>query len=195
MRRVTLATVLACALVPLTAATALATHNEPQKAKLLKGNFVTAYEECTVPNTITDSFGLPACVPAVRSDPICGFGPKGQGKAIAKVTKTGDIAIKMKLKGLDAGCIGETLTLHASLRVTSDDCGGASCSVVTLNNFGPLASCVVDPKGKCQIKTTINTQIPGFLKPNRNTGIGFLDLSFWRFYPLFHTFQLGWFIP
>lgn len=163
------------------AGTARATHNEPLKASFFKSSVVTAYDTCTNPDTSTDAPGLVllACTP-VRSDPTCGFGPKGSGKMSAKSLHscgtdaicgnsddTADFGIKASLAGLDAGCEGETLTLTASTNPTTDDCGGnhSPCTVMAdlVADFA-IGSCVVGPTGcgakakcTCLIDTTVNT--------------------------------------
>ncbi len=54
-------------------------------AKKMCGQFVSAYEPCTVPNDTTDD-GQPACSPAISGDPVCGYdGDRGSGKIKAQV--------------------------------------------------------------------------------------------------------------
>jgi hypothetical protein len=157
----------------LVASVALADHETTKKATVFGAQLGTAYDDCGIPGEgfSTDPPGLllPACTPQ-RSDPVCNFiQGKGSGKILAKAAKnatTGikdDIFVKASMAKLNAGCIGETLTLRATANATSDDCSGSpaaggSCTVVTsvIGNF-PIGSCVVDTKGKCKIVTTVNT--------------------------------------
>jgi hypothetical protein len=87
----------------------------------------------------------------------------------------GDVALKIKLKGIE-GCDGETLQGQATLRVTTNQCASLDadgCTVSDLAHF-PVTSggnCVID-KGQCQIKTTVNTEIgAGTLSAGHNTSI------------------------
>ena len=79
----------------LAAGRALATHDEPKRAKAIKAPLVTVYQPCTVPNTQTLGFpSLPACSPPVRMDPVCGFTDaatqqSGYGKASATSPRRG----------------------------------------------------------------------------------------------------------
>src|SRR2546425_1818632 len=97
--------------VGLVANSGFAMHNEPSKAAGIKGVLVTAYNVCTSPNdTTTGALPLPACHPAVRSDPNCSFDVKGKGQFSAKV-KAPDITVAAKLQGLAADCEGKTLQM------------------------------------------------------------------------------------
>lgn len=171
------------AAVVLCAATiASAQNNEPKKANITLSKLVTAYAPCTAPNdTTTGPLPLPACAPAVRLDPGCGFGPKGQGKLKANVVgsstpspNTQDLKALVIFSGLDAGCVGETLSLLGTVNITTSDCLSGNpdgCTVQdTLSTF-PLGSCVVDSKGKCQIKTTAETVLGFDVIDGGNTGL------------------------
>ena len=184
--------------IGLAASSAFAGHNEPKKAASIKGELLTAYEACTAPNdTINGSaLALPACHPAVRSDPTCGFvAGIGSGKFSAKA-KAGDIFLTASLSGLDAACNGETLQVTADLRVTGDNCVSADpdgCTVSELTNFPvPGVTCVV-AAGKCTIKTSVNTALPGLLASgtHRGIGLGAISLS----HGAARAFQGGLLIP
>lgn len=124
----------------------------PVKAKQAKGEFVTAYDECSASTTFTNPpFALPGCIP-VRTNPLCGFGPSGTGKYSAKV-KASDIAAQASWNGLDAGCEGTTLYLVADIRMTTSDCSGGDCTMIDLPAFS-LGQCTVT-LGRCTIKSTL----------------------------------------
>ena len=75
-----------------------------------------------------------------------------------------DIAVAVKLGGLDDACNGETLCAVASVRTSQNNCASSGdCSTVTQTDL-PLgvACCTVD-KGKCKLKTTVNQSLPGAL--------------------------------
>jgi hypothetical protein len=179
-----------------------AEHATPRRAVSLKAELLTAYENCAFPGEgfSTDPPGLvlPACEP-VRSDPVCNFvqgpefGNQGSGKILAKVLAnetTGiddDIEIKVKLRNLAAGCIGETLTAVASPNATADDCSaspepGDSCTAAAdiLENL-PVGICVVTPGGRCTIKTTVNTFAGGpVIEPGNRLQLEVRDLRIKR---------------
>lgn len=111
---------------------AVADHVQPAKAQVFKGTLVTAYAPCTSPNTATtptEVVGLswPACTPAVRENPTCGFGPDGSGQV--EFRTSGDkIGVKIKVRGLDAGCEGTVIAAGFSFDVTGDLCDGVTCT-------------------------------------------------------------------
>lgn len=187
----------------------LASHNEPLRATQLKGEFLTAYVPCNISscaaagipfsccsgpgsgtcnsgNTATSNL-FPACTPAVRSDPTCGFTSIGKGKFLMRESRNGpdrlpgtsddgDVTVEATLTRLDAGCVGATLTMTATMRVTLDDCGGEACNITNMNDFF-LTSCIVDAAGSCRIKTTINSTLPGTCLPNKRAGIELLGVG------------------
>jgi len=149
--------------VMLLANSSMAQRSDPGKAGKFQSTLVTAYKACLAPNdTTAGSLPLPACHPAVPDDNTCKVPSAGGGKAQAKVDPAGDVALKVKLKGV-TGCDGETFQGITSVRVTTNNCASADpngCTVSDLNDF-PITSagsCVVDA-GKCQIKTTVNTEL------------------------------------
>ena len=162
--------------VALFSSASLAQRSGPSKAGKFQTTLVTAYDACVASNdTTTGSLPLPACHPAVPSDGQCTISSSGGGKAAAKVDPAGDVALKIKLKGIE-GCDGETLQGQATLRVTTNQCASLDadgCTVSDLTHF-PVTSggnCVID-KGQCQIKTTVNTEIgAGTLSAGHNTSI------------------------
>ena len=174
MRKTFLTAVLGIAATGLLATSAHAQFNFPKKANKFQSTMVTAYAPCTASNdTTTGALGLPACHPAPRNDTVCGFDvsdpakPLGQGQLQAIVAGAGDkldIKLQVKLQGLDAGCIGQTLCIAPFLRAsgtgcTSGDPGGCTTLEALTNPFalsGPGCG-VVDDKGKLQIKTTVDT--------------------------------------
>jgi hypothetical protein len=134
---------------------ALATHSQPDRAEVLAGRLVTAYERCTAPNAMTDG-SVPACVPPVRSDPLCGFGERGRGKFKVKVHRasptTGEfITFKAVITGLDPQCQGEELSFDVQVsRSTGHNCQGAACTVVDFPAAATMATCIVDARGRCR---------------------------------------------
>ena len=129
------------------AASAVAAHLEPRKAKRFSADLVTAYEPCTAPNAAAGESGQPACVPPVRSDPGCGFGSKGSGRIKLAVTGS-ELAVSAKIRGLDPGCEGAFLTVGITFQATSDDCAGSAC---TLEPIRPGYSGCQVRNGRCSV--------------------------------------------
>jgi hypothetical protein len=161
----------------LVAARAGAFHDEPERAKSFKAALVTAYQPCTAPNTQTTGFpALPACYPAVRVDPLCGFTSQsvttGFGKASGKSKPNGDFAIYVTAKGLNGGCEGQTLCGIVRVRATTHRCAPGPCTVADLDFSGasPTACCTV-ASGNCTVSTTINSEVLGTLIVGDRTGI------------------------
>ena len=143
----------------LIAGPSLAQRSGPQKAKKFQSNVVTAYDPCTVPD---DSSGgllpLPACSPAVPEDGLCTIDVKGGGKIQAKVDAAGDIAIKVKVKKI-ANCDGETVTIGANLRITTNNCLSADpngCTVVDQPSFNLVTTTITS--GQISVNTTVNAE-------------------------------------
>jgi hypothetical protein len=151
----------------LTATMALGADGEPAKAGGFKSSMVNAYPACTTPTETTGgSLPLPAC-PA-NDPPLCTFGDKGKAAASAK-TKT-DVAVQVQLQGLENCVDGTVLQAYANFTAATNDCTVSSrCNTVALSNL-VLGTCTV-AKGKCKIKTTVNTTIPGAITPGQNTAI------------------------
>jgi hypothetical protein len=152
--------------VCLTATMALGTDGEPAKAGGFKSDLVNAYPACTVLTELTLGIALPAC-PAV--DPaLCTFGVKGKGKVSAKAKD--DVKLQASLSGLENCVDGTTLFLTAEIAAATNNCSVSSrCNTITIPGF-PLGSCTV-ASGKCKLKTTVNTLIPGAVTPGENTAI------------------------
>jgi hypothetical protein len=153
--------IVAVALVSAVGIAAMVDAGTPKKAKKFKGELITAYDACgSTPFVTTGVLALPACS-AVESDPVCGFIPgDGAGKVDAGVTGTPDVKVKAKLGKLSAGCEGETLSVSAFIRVSTDACtSGGRCTTNGLTL--PLGATCVVAGGKCAINTTVNTVIPG----------------------------------
>lgn len=133
-------------------ATSASAQLVPSKAKGIKGEFVTAYQQCTSPSTTTNGTAIPACT-AVISNNACYFGSKGAGKFGATVSKT-DVKVGASLGGLAGTCEGVTLTAVTKARATSNNCVAPGiCTTIDLPGF-PTGTCVV-ALGKCSIKTTV----------------------------------------
>ena len=151
--------------VSLMASASFGRPTPPKKANKYQATIVTGVEACTVTNTTAPGLlSTPACDPVVASDNVCQFGSAGKGSGKVQAKAKDDIAIAVKLGGLTDTCNGESLCAVASVRTSQNGClSSGDCSTVTQENL-PLgvACCTVD-KGKCKIKTTVNTALPGAL--------------------------------
>jgi hypothetical protein len=107
---------------------AIAIHPEPRKAKHFRVDLVTAYEPCIEPNTVAEESGRPACSPPIRSDPGCGFGPKGRGSVKLAIASS-KLALSLNMRGLEAGCEDAFLNVGFTVQATSHDCAGSACTV------------------------------------------------------------------
>jgi hypothetical protein len=126
-------------------------HSFPGKANVLKANLVQGYPPCTAPNTMT-SAGRPACLASNELDSACLFGASSSvGVLTATIHKT-SIKVSVKLRGLDPGCEGKTLTPALTVRTTTDDCPDEHCTVVDYDLTG--GSCAVK-NGKCSLSASI----------------------------------------
>jgi hypothetical protein len=158
----------------LAAGPALAQHNAPAKAKALKMDLATAFNACTASNDTTGgSPPLPACTPPVLTSSTNGthvvtFGLKGAANVQVGAV-TGDIKIGVKSGDIDDNGVliadNEQLGLHIDHAVTTtDSCVPAVAAGCTSIDVGPLfnntfkTTCL---KGKCTLKTTVNTLTPG----------------------------------
>ncbi len=152
---------------------AMGQRSVPKKANKYQATIVQGVEACTATNTTAPGIlSTPACDPVVVSDPGCVFDNKGAGKVLAK--SKDDIKISAKLsklvnEGVNS-CEGETLCAVASVRTTSDACGsGNPCTTVDQEDLPLGVACCTVQKGKCKIKTTVNTALPGALVPGNRT--------------------------
>ena len=115
-------------------ALASGSHDEPKRAKSVKAALITAYEPCTLPNTVTQgsSLTIPACSPPARSDPECGFQgaffTAGYAKASGVTTPIGDFRLSYVAKNLNPGCEGRKSCAVAEVRVTTDQCQMKPCT-------------------------------------------------------------------
>lgn len=180
-RTLFLAAVLLAAVAP-----AWATHDEPGRAKALKGPLITAYEPCTAPNTETSGVvRLPACMPPVRADSVCGFGAeagkRGTGRAQA-VARGIDVELQIVAKGLGAGCEGRTLCGVVSFRTTTDRCADGACTVVDMPNFigASTTACCRVTMGQCRVSTSVNAEVFDALRPGERAGVELLGCGLKR---------------
>ncbi len=134
------------AVVTLAATTASAQLlNQPTKGKSFKSNIMMAYEECTVPTTITGT-GVAACVP-VRADTVCGFSEtKGQGKFQLKSGNTGNYTVRAKFNKLSPACEGHQINFDILVRRSGEHCAGdlgspGNCTMI--DQTLPITSCTV----------------------------------------------------
>lgn len=183
-----------------TIGTASAIYNTPAKAKGIKTDLVVAYQ-CTAPNATQFFVGagiISACTPpfpTTNSNPanVTTFGPKG--KATIKVgVANGDIKVGIKaLDLLNNGMAANGINLGAKadrVIATSGTCApglppqpaplpGTEC---TSTDISPLFSALLSipcTSGKCQLKTTVNTIVPGAISVGSlaNTEIGGIGLT------------------
>ncbi len=167
MARTTLLAAVAILGMALIAGPAMGQRNPPKKANKYQATIVQGVEACTASNTTAPGLlSTPACDPVVPSDPGCLFDNKGQGKVLAKAKD--DIKLQAKLsKLINEGvqsCEGETICALASVRTTSDACAsGNPCTTVDQADLPLGVACCTVQKGKCKIKTTVNTSLPGAL--------------------------------
>src|SRR6185369_3870950 len=152
----------------------LAQHNAPLKAKTLKLDLAAAFNACGAPNDTTNGVPpLPACHPPTPTTNTnttheVNFGPKGAANVQVGVT-TGDLKIGVKTADIhDNGVLiadGQQLGLHIDHAITTTDaCASLDPNGCTSIDVGPLfnntfkTTCL---KGKCTLKTTVNTLVPG----------------------------------
>jgi len=158
---------------------ALADHNHPEKAKIAKINFVTAYEPCTVP---TSQHRPPYDDPALACPPVLStgidvthkitFAVDGRLAANVQVGK-GDVKISFKGRGVldDSAPYNGALQALVSLRATDNACTAPEymtpCTLIDIPfvfDFG----CSI---GVCQGKTTVNMVLPDALRDGDNGNI------------------------
>jgi hypothetical protein len=161
--------------VGLAATVAFGLDGEPKKANKFQATVINASGTCTSPTESTGgSLAAPAC-PATDAA-VCTFGDKGSGKVQAKAKD--DIYLSVKVGGLENCPDGTILQARATYSATTNDCTVSSrCTTITVPNFPiPGATCTVS-KGKCQIKTSLNTLIPGAVTPGENTAVKLGDVG------------------
>jgi len=165
-------------------AVAIAAYNTPSKAKTIKTDLVVAYHVCSGPPNATQFFGttgLPACTPpspvtADNGAHVVTFGPKG---AMNVAVALGSADIKLAVKGSDImengmPSNGNLKAAAASVITTVDSCaagappqsmpppgGGIDCTSQDLGLFFSAVITVPCVAGKCSLKSSINTIIPG----------------------------------
>ena len=168
-------------------ALASGSHDEPKRAKSVKAALITAYEPCTLPNTVTQgsSLTIPACSPPARSDPECGFqGPfftAGYAKASGVTTPIGDFRLSYVAKNLNPGCEGRKLCAVAEVRVTTDQCQMKPCTFDLPQWFvDSVTGCCIVAGGQCRVSTSINSEMLGTLTPGGKTGIEILGCGLKR---------------
>jgi hypothetical protein len=152
------------------AATAvMGADGEPKKANKYQATGINATAECTAPDRVTNgSLPLPAC--ATVDPGVCTFGDKGSAKIAAKAKD--DVYLSLKMGGLESCPDGTVLQATASFKSNTNNCNlPGRCTTVTIPAFPiPGATCTVS-KGKCSIKTSLNTLIPGAITVGKNTSI------------------------
>jgi len=168
-------------------ALASGSHDEPKRAKSVKAALITAYEPCTLPNTVTQgsSLTIPACSPPARSDPECGFQgaffTAGYAKASGVTTPIGDFRLSYVAKNLNPGCEGRKSCAVAEVRVTTDQCQMKPCTFDLPQWFvDSVTGCCIVAGGQCRVSTSINSEMLGTLTPGGKTGIEILGCGLKR---------------
>ena len=169
---------------------ALAQYNVPAKAKALKLDLAVAYNACAVANDTTGSAPpLPACHPAVPTTNTTAthkvsYGLKGAANIQVGVA-TGDIKIGVKSADIqDNGVLiadGQQLGLHIDHTVsTTSNCASADPGGCSTIDIGALFNNVFKTtclKGKCTLKTTVNTLTPGQITAGAKVNISLAGLG------------------
>jgi hypothetical protein len=171
---------LATMLVVLCAFSTARAYEQPANANKAQFALVNGYDPCSSPNTNLLANGAGACAPPVASG-ACGFGNDGSGKMVFKkigsaAQGTEDLLMTAVAQGLNDSCEGLSLWFQLSFRLSTNDCPLGSCTELDiLDQHFASAPCVVRA-GKCKIRTTINTAIPGytFIANGKNSGIQIL---------------------
>ncbi len=162
-------------------APALAEHNHPAKSKVLKINFVTAYESCALPTLEhRPPFDGPllACTPVLSTGTVdthqITFAADGRLAASIKVTK-GDVKISFKGVGiLDHGTpFSGPLQGVVNLRATDAGCVGPDFFTACTLSELPFLFTVGCTAGVCKGKSTANLVIPGALQDGDEGNIEF----------------------
>ncbi len=155
--------------VCLSATMALGADGEPAKAGKYQATIINASGDCTAPSEITlGALPIPSC-PATDAA-LCTFGVKGKGKVAAK-TKT-DVSLQAQLGDLTNCPDGTVLQMTASTKSTTNNCSvSARCTTVDLPGFVITGATCTVSGGKCKIKTTLNTLIPGAITAGENTAL------------------------
>lgn len=136
-----LAPVLAAICLAATVAPAVADHDVPLDATLVKVDLVRAYAPCTAPNDVHDQIVVfaGACSPAAPLSPYR-FGPGGRGRVQVQRVGSG-IKFRVQLKDVraidDQPANGVDFTARIQLRITDDGCSAApSCTFETFLGVG-----------------------------------------------------------
>ncbi len=143
----------------------------PKKANKLILSVVEGVEACTAATTTSGGIiNLPAC-DTTPSDSTCHFTTKNgklKGLGLVKaIAKKGDIFLNVKVNGINDECNGESLCAVASFRATQDNCTSTdACTAEDQTDFPLGLSCCTVEKGKCKIKTSVNSALAGAINAN-----------------------------
>ena len=137
----------------------------PAKAKQLKVDMVSAYDQCVAPTQIhRPSLAFPACTPVLSTgnNPTntYTFGPKGK---MSIQVQSGNGDVKISVNGSDilkngspfTSPISSGLQATANLRVTDTGCGPGSNVPCTIVDF-PFPVRITCTNGSCKTKTMAN---------------------------------------
>ena len=163
-------------------ASAAGAYEQPGTGNKAEFALVNGYKPCAVADVNTNLLinGAGACAPPVASGP-CAFGSNGSGKLTFKkigssAQGTEDVQMTAAAKGLDGSCEGLLLWIQLSIRVSTNNCVAGSCTEVDLDDLQFANTPCVVREGKCKIKTTMNTTLPGYkwIPNGSNTGVQIL---------------------
>lgn len=134
------------------------------KTKKYTVSLINSLPECTAPSIQDDLSGAFAC--PYNPPASCQLTAEGWGtlelKRVGSLTKgTQDIAVKVKLKGLNATCEGLSLYPEFRLRIGGNRCAGGQPCVLSdfgMTLIGGSAGCVV-VNGACNYTTALNANI------------------------------------
>ncbi len=198
-RFVASATALSVAAV-MSAGSALAAYNTPSKSKQIKADLVVSYKPCAAPNATQFFAGagiITACtppVPTTNTNPtnVTTFGPKGAANVAIQLGK-GDIKVGIKASDVLNNGSPASVNLGAvagSVVATSGSCApgippqaapvpGTECTSTDISTLFTAILSIPCTAGKCALKTTINTIVPGAITvgSKANTAIGGVGLS------------------
>lgn len=163
--------------VALMASVSFGADGEPKKANKYIATLVNAWQECTSPSEATGApLSLDACPAVDPSGASCNF-LADKGKGLVKAKAKDDISVQVTLTKLE-NCEGAVLCGFATARATTNDCTVSSrCTAEDQIDFPATATaCCTVEKGKCKIKTTVNTLLSGAIPTGENTSVALQEV-------------------
>ena len=174
MKRASMLVVACVAMGALVVASSANAYNVPKQAKKNSIEMVTAYNQCTAPNTThRPSLAFPSCTPPAQSSAnnpanVYEFGQKnGKNDGSASITiqaAKGDVKLSAKSKSIwknGAPYSGNDLSGTAIVRATDNGCGAGFDVDCTIVDF-PFPVGLTCTNGSCKsIAPTANGVLPG----------------------------------